>query len=51
MRIDETDKKGRVTMTLNWHDAVTTVMAFEADEYARLRSMLDEFAAAIAAAR
>ena len=50
MRIDAPDKKGRVNMSLNWHDAVTTVMTFEADEYARLRPILDEFAAAIAAA-
>jgi len=51
LRIDEPDSKGRVMITLNWHDAVTTAMQVEADEYARLRPMLDEFAAAIHAAQ
>ena len=51
LRIDEPANKGRVMITLNWHDAVTTAVQVEAEEFARLRPLLDEFAAAIHAAQ
>ncbi len=51
LRLDGPDNKGRVTIHLNWHDANTTIVQVEAEEWARLRPMLDEFAAAVNAAR
>ena len=51
LRIEGPDNKGRVTVTMNWHDAVTTIMQVEAEEWTRLRPIFDEFAAAINAAQ
>jgi hypothetical protein len=51
LRIQEPDNKGRAVITLNWHDATTTIVQVEAEEFARLRPLLDEFAAAIQAAQ
>ena len=51
LRIQEPDNKGRAAITLNWHDATTTIVQVEAEEFARLRPLLDEFAAAIQAAQ
>jgi hypothetical protein len=47
LRIQEPDNKGRAVITLNWHDAVTTIVQVDTEEFARLRPLLDEFAAAI----
>ena len=51
LRIQEPDNKGRVVISLNWHDAVTTTVQVEAEEFARLRPLLDEFSAAMQAAQ
>lgn len=50
LRIDTPDGKGRVTFSINWHDATTTTMQVEAEEWTRLQPLLDEFSAAIQAA-
>ena len=49
--LDPPDRKGRVTVTMNWHDANTTTMTLEADEWARLQPVMRTFSDAIAAAR
>jgi hypothetical protein len=36
---------------MNWHDANTTTMTLEADEWARLQPVMRTFSDAIAAAR
>jgi len=51
LQVDGPDNRGRVTLKLNWHDGITTIVQVEAEEWARLRPMLDEFAAAVNAAR
>jgi tRNA threonylcarbamoyladenosine modification (KEOPS) complex Pcc1 subunit len=50
LRIDEPDRKGRVTITMNWHDANTTTMTVEAQDWERLRPLMETFAAAVEAA-
>jgi len=51
LRIQKPANKGRVVTSVNWHDAVTTTVQIEAEEFARLRPLLDEFTAAIQAAQ
>jgi hypothetical protein len=50
LRIREPDTKGRAEITMNSRDPHTTVVQLSADEYARLRPILDEFAAAVGVA-
>jgi hypothetical protein len=50
LRIQEPDNKGRAVITLNWHDATTTIVQVGVEEFARLRPLLDGFAAAVHAA-
>ena len=47
----ETDKKSRVTITMNWHDANTTLMTVEPDDWERLRPLMESFSAAVSAAQ
>jgi hypothetical protein len=47
LQIHEPDKKGRAEIILNSRDAHTTIVQLNADEFAQLRPLLDEFAAAI----
>ena len=51
LRIDPPDRKGRVTVTMNWHDANTTLFTVEPDEWARLQPLIQVFSDAIDAAR
>jgi hypothetical protein len=45
------DKKGRMEVLINSHDANVTLVPVEADEVARVQPIIDAFAAAIAAAQ
>jgi hypothetical protein len=51
LRIDEPDRKGRVTVTMNWHDANTTLVQVEPEDWERLRPLMETFAAAVDAAQ
>jgi len=51
LQIREPDKKGRAEIIVNPRDPQTTIVQLNADELARLRPLLDEFAAAIQAAQ
>jgi hypothetical protein len=51
LRIDDPDRKGRVTITMNWHDANTTLVQVEPEDWDRLRPLMETFATAVQAAR
>jgi hypothetical protein len=51
LRVEPPDRKGRVTIAMNWHDANTTTMTLEPDEWARLQPLIQTFSDAIDALR